>query len=257
MPAQTIDELIARLDEIVLDARRRRARFGYFAALYARMTRAVQSGIQAGRFLDTAKTAELDVVFGNRYLDAVDAWRAGKETTLVWARAFSAAEAKRHLAIQHLFLGMNAHINLDLGISTAMVRPAGDVPASFHADFLEVNAVIAELVDDVQARLARISPWFSLIDWLGGRSDEVVLNFSVKKARDFAWSFAETLAALAEAERPAHIAGVDSHMARLADRITSPGPLLGLGVVLVRLAETRDVGAVLDALDDGARSPIV
>ena len=76
----TIEELIATLDQIVADARRESARYGYFAALYARMTRGVQAGIEGGRFEDSEKITELDVVFGNRYLHEFEAWRAGRAT---------------------------------------------------------------------------------------------------------------------------------------------------------------------------------
>jgi hypothetical protein len=38
MPAQTIDEVLAQLDEIIFNARRDRSRIGYFATIYRNAT---------------------------------------------------------------------------------------------------------------------------------------------------------------------------------------------------------------------------
>jgi hypothetical protein len=39
----------------------------------------------------------------------------------------NAWSTSRHLVTQHLLLGINAHINLDLGVAAAAAAPSGDV----------------------------------------------------------------------------------------------------------------------------------
>lgn len=56
MPAQTIDEVIAQLDETILRARQESCRLGFFAALYRNVTLKVREGISAGHFEDAKLT---------------------------------------------------------------------------------------------------------------------------------------------------------------------------------------------------------
>ncbi|TPV92588.1 MAG: hypothetical protein B7733_25005 [Myxococcales bacterium FL481] len=244
----SIEGLIDRLDAIVDQARLHRARYGYFAALYAHMTRAVRDGIASGRLQDPQTATELDVRFGNRYLAAFEAWRSDQSFARTWDVAFAATGRPGPLVMQHLLLGIHAHVNLDLGVSTATVLRELPDRDAFQTDFFEINAIIRELVDDVQSRVNHLSPWFGLIDLLGGRADESLFDFKLTRARDWAWSFANELAALPMDQVPRRIAEVDGQMSQLARRLASPGGWLGLAVKVVGLAEERDVQAVLRTL---------
>src|SRR5690606_9901383 len=128
---------------------------GYFAVLYRRVTARVDDGIRQGRFEDGARMERLDVVFANRYLDALARYRAGEATTRSWAVAFRAAETWNPLVLQHLLLGMNAHINLDLGIAAAETAPGAALPG-LERDFHEITTLLGEMLDDVQDRIGRI-----------------------------------------------------------------------------------------------------
>jgi hypothetical protein len=56
VPPETIDEVIARLNDLVDEALRGRARIGYFAALYERVTTNVRRALVAGDvFKDNAR----------------------------------------------------------------------------------------------------------------------------------------------------------------------------------------------------------
>ncbi|MEO8436583.1 MAG: DUF5995 family protein [Pyrinomonadaceae bacterium] len=52
MPAQTIDEVLAQLGEVIHRARQQSDRLGYFATLYRNVTLRVKEGIAAGLFED-------------------------------------------------------------------------------------------------------------------------------------------------------------------------------------------------------------
>lgn len=246
--ASTVDEVIEQLGSIVEAGRREAGRWGFFASLYKRMTVAMRAGIGGGRFSDPSRVAEVDVAFANRYLAEFESWRRAEETSRTWAVAFAATGSRRHLVLQHLLSGMNAHINLDLGISVAEVVPAPDL-AGFEPDYLEINRVIAEQVDLVQGRVGELSPWLAVVDLLGGRTDEAVFNFSVVAARRWAWTVAQRLSGTPRPGWGTVIDDADRRIERLAGRIVSPGPVISLGVRVARLAEEADVSAVLDVLE--------
>lgn len=247
-PAASIDDVLLRLDTIVDRARRERSRAGYFAALYRGVTDRVRRGVREGRFADAPRMERLDVVFANRYLDAEDAWRAGRPLSRCWAVAFDAARRWPPLVLQHLLLGMNAHIGLDLGVAAAEIAPGGALPALRH-DFDEINRLLGEMIDDTQDRLARVAPWMGVLDRVGDRGDEVVCGFCLTKARDFAWTVATTLAPLGADARAVEIARLDLLATALAVPIGTPGPLARAARLWVRLGEARDVARVIDALD--------
>ena len=247
MAVETIDQVIEQLGAVVDDSRAAGSRLGFFAALYRRVTVQVKAGIDSGRFEDGPLTEWFDVVFSGRYLAALERWRTGENPGESWAIAFRTAERWRPLALQHLLLGMNAHINVDLGIAAARTCP-GDALPQIKRDFDEINVLLAELVDDVQARIGTVSPWLGLLDRVGGRSDEALVNFSMRKARDAAWDLAERLAPLGRSEQAPVIERRDRAMAGLARIIRTPGIVGTLATVAVRLRETSDVRRVIDAL---------
>jgi len=108
--ARTIDDVIARLGDIVTYCRRTGSRLGYFPALYRKVTIQVKEDIAAGRFDDGARMETLDVRFANRYFEAFDQHRRGAMPTRSWAYGFAQAESPEPLILQHLMLGINAHI---------------------------------------------------------------------------------------------------------------------------------------------------
>jgi hypothetical protein len=162
-PAQNIDEVIARLTDIIDISRQEPSRLGYFAALYRKVTISVKEGIQAGRFENGARMERLDVNFANRYLEAYELQRKGEVPTASWQVSFEAAGHRRPLILQHLLLGINAHINLDLGIA-AVETSHGDQLASLKHDFDLINRLLAELVQPVQDKIGEVSPWIGFLD---------------------------------------------------------------------------------------------
>ena len=244
---ETIDGVLESLDHIVSDARQQGRRLGYFAALYRRVTARVKDGIAAGEFEDGERMQRLDVVFANRYLEALRRFQNGTSPTKCWQVAFRASTSWQLLILQHLLLGMNAHINLDLGIAAVAATSPEQLP-ELKNDFFAINRILSELLDDVQERLNRVSPGLKWLDKVGGRVDEAVMNFSIGIARDQAWAFAQQLAALNVEERQRHVEARDRDIEALAHRIRSPGPLLTLAAFVIRLFENGNVGEVLDVL---------
>lgn len=119
VPATTIDDVIQQLTAIVEWSKQNNARMGYFAALYRKVTIQVKKGIQENYFDNGPRMERLDVIFANRYIQACYQYQTGQTPTQSWVRAFNATQHWWPIVLQHLLLGMNAHINLDLGIAAA------------------------------------------------------------------------------------------------------------------------------------------
>jgi hypothetical protein len=247
VPAQTIDEVISRLDEIIARCVQTHDRLGYFATLYRNVTVRVKEGIAAGRFENGPLMERFDVVFANRYFEALARYWDGQSPTRSWTVAFQAANRHPPVILQHLLLGMNAHINLDLAIAAVEVAP-GPALAGLKRDFYEITALLDEMIDQVEDRIDRVSPWFWMLDRLGGRTDEQICAFAIGEARDLAWRAAQELAALPPAEFQRRVEEHDSLVASLNEIIRSPGFFLNLGLMVIRMRERYPVHAVIEVL---------
>jgi len=247
MQAKTIDDVIRQLDSIVDWARREKSRLGYFAALYRKVTLKVKEGMADGFFEDGERMERLDVIFANRYLDAFERYRNKRVLTRSWRVAFNAAKRWWPIVLQHLLLGMNAHINVDLGIAAARTSP-GNAVHGLKNDFNKINEVLALQVDGVERELAQVWPVLGLLDRVAGRTEEALIHFSMKKARDNAWSVAEALAPLEERDQMWRIDDLDKDVAKLGRKVWKPGLVIGSVTRTIRLGEQGKIPQIIDIL---------
>jgi Family of unknown function (DUF5995) len=247
-PAKNIDEVIARLTDIIDISRQEPGRMGYFAALYRKVTINVKQGVLNGRFEDGARMERLDVNFANRYLEAYELHRKGEPPTASWQVSFEAARHWRPLILQHLLLGINAHINLDLGIAAVETSP-GDQLAPLKHDFDMINRLLAELVQPLQDDIGDVSPWIGFLERIDPSADDAIINFSMDRARSSAWNFAVRLNSLGENERIAAVKQRDLEISALGRLVYKPpGVFLNLGLLAIRMRESNDVARVIDTL---------
>lgn len=246
-PARDIDEVIGALDGIVERAREDGDPVGYFAVLYRAVTAKVRDGIASGFFDDGERMERLDVAFANRYLAAVAAHRVGGGTTRSWGLSFEVAGAPTAIVLQHLLVGINAHINLDLGIAAGETAPGGALP-DLRRDFDRINEILAAMMARSQAALATISPWLGMLDTFGGRTDDEMVRFSIEIARSQAWRFATQLAVLDPSAWGPLVDARDEHVTRIGRAVRRPGRLTPV-VWLIRLRESKDVRRNLEVLD--------
>lgn len=249
MQANNINEVVQILDTIVADAKAHDDRLGFFAALYRQVTLDVRKGIQQGFFANGPRMERFDTLFANRYFAAHDAWKSGGSITRSWKVAFAAMENPADIILQDLLVGMNAHINLDLGIAAAEISP-GPAIQDLQGDFNKINQILANLIQPVEAVIARFSPLLGLLQKIGGKDASEVLNFSMDAARDDAWRHAVILAHLPQPLWPVTIEALDGKVAFLGRLIANPGGIVGKAVELIKMAENDgDVPAIIDALN--------
>jgi len=246
MLARTIEDVIKDIDEVVRRSIAESSRIGYFAALYHHVATSFKQAIARGEFKDPDRIERLDVVFFDRYLAAVDEHWKDKTPSGPWRATFNAAEDDRLIVLQHLLLGMNAHINFDLGIAVAEVCPGPLLP-EFQPDYMKMNALLAALLGGVLSDLCQIWPTLRILDWLGGSLETGLINFSMHDARDQAWKFATELDGKTEPERQALIARYDRDVTDLAKDVWHPG-LFSIITGIVRLGERGTVPEIIHIL---------
>jgi hypothetical protein len=245
----TIDGVIEALDEIIARSVRERSRLGYFAALYRKVTIKVKEGVATGRFQDGPRMERLDVTFANRYLEAMEQYRRGERPTMCWLVAFEAAKRWRPLVIQQLLLGMNAHINFDLGVAAATVCPGAELAPLKH-DFDEINVILAGLVNQVMDGINEVSPWIKFLDFISKRVDDVIINFSMERARSAAWEVATALAPLDQSGWGPELDKLDFKVTLLGNLVAHPiGFFINTGLLVIRLRESNDIPKVIGVLN--------
>jgi len=254
--AASIDEVIEQMNLLIEWSIQNQSRLGYFAALYRLVTIQVKQGIRTGYFEDGPRMERLDVVFANRYLDALQAYFHGRPLSESWQLAFTQTDNSRLLVLQHLLLGMNAHINLDLGIASAQTCP-GDTIHALHQDFLAINRILASLVDEVRSDIDRISPWIGLLDHISPSASKALINFSMEKARDAAWDFALSLAPLPEDQITTRCHEKDKQVYGIGNLVNRPpGIIFQTGLFLIRLRESTDIGKNIRMLQERTAPPV-
>ena len=246
-PAITINEVVDRLDAIIADSIRTKSRLGYFACLYRKITVAIRDAIAGNSFEDGVRMEKLDVCFANRYLDAYDQYASGGKPTISWQTAFFATTYDRLTVLQHLLLGINAHINLDLGIAAAKISTPETI-GQLYNDFNKVNAVIGTLFGAVQSSLARIAFPMHFIKKIDSKKTGAVLNFSISKARQTAWANALLLSEIGEQGESQVIETTDKIVAEVAQGIQSPGWLMTGLLRWILWTESKDIAKNIDCL---------
>jgi hypothetical protein len=244
----SIDGVLKTLDSIIQETIDDGNYLGIFAYVYRRTTAEIKRAVEEKQFEDNPAMERFDVLFANLYIQAYFDYKAGKNTSDAWELSFN-AKHESLLIMQHLILGMNAHINLDLGIAAARFAP-GDRIQSIQSDFMKVNQILKNLTDEIQEKIARVSKLMFLLDWIGKETDEIAAGFSIKKARDFAWMTAEHLAPITDptAQEKA-IQEVDKKVTAIGKIVHRPaGKILSWLISFIRIFEEKDVKIILEKL---------
>jgi Family of unknown function (DUF5995) len=237
-----IDKVIAAIDAIMTDAIVTNSPLALFALVYKKTTERIKDEVQAGAFEDNARMVEFDVFFAQLYIDAYWRYKAGETVSGVWKIAFD--QANRPLTfIQHIMLGMSAHINYDLAITTYTFAKGKDILA-LRPDFDRVNDILAGLTRHMQNSISAVSPMFFLVDWIGQNSEEKLINFSIRQARTQAFRTAALLHETPQTEPVLALA--DEALTGLAQRIIDPpGWTIRQALRLVRTFESQDMAKTI------------
>ncbi|MBP2618439.1 DUF5995 family protein [Chryseobacterium jejuense] len=245
---KTIEEVLKKLDEIIIWCKENKSPAGYFACTYRIMTAQVLKGIQQKKFEDNPRMTMLDIAFAQRYIEAWESYSKGKKCTHSWYIAFEATQNNDLLILQHIFLGMNAHINLDLGISAASIVPYRKINP-LKKDFENINNVIASINQKVQDSLNKICYPVQLIDQLSNGKDNAVLDFAISKARETSWATAVIASNTPNFLREQVINIVDYAAAKVATQILNPKILTSTLLKELKRCESNDIVKNIEILE--------
>lgn len=238
--ATTIHEVIQYLDEIIETSKLEQCAIGLFSVLYREVTMQIKSGIETGLFQNPERMEKLDVIFANRYLKAYYQFKAKEKCSECWEFSFTKGEEYWPIVVQHLLLGINAHVNLDLGIACAQVSTPESI-FDLHADYNKINEILSNLVEGVEKCLVEIWPTLTYILKLSGKIDNFFIDFSMKTARDGAWKYATEFVLLPENQREASIQERDIKITKIARLVSNPGYFVSLVFKFIRLFERGTV----------------
>ncbi|WP_298418492.1 DUF5995 family protein [uncultured Kordia sp.] len=248
MQATTINEVISFLDEIIKESKEKSSTMGYFAALYQKVTCKVKEGIENDFFDDNPRMERLDIIFANRYLQAYTDYKNNTPPTTSWQLAFEEADNYWLIVLQHLLLGMNAHINLDLGIAAAEVMKGKNIN-DLKDDFDKINVILGELVHDVEKELSLIWRTLAKIIKATEKFDTILIDFSMKLARDGAWKYATLLADSPEVDWAKLISERDEKVTKKAQIVSNPGFLIRFLLKIIRLEERGSIETKIEILE--------
>jgi hypothetical protein len=223
--AATLARMDALLAEWNVDGDRR----DVFLRCYRMMTANMHTAIGSRSFEDVAWVDQFLRRFAEFYFDALAAWESdASQAPRVWQLAHESTRRADAAILQHLLLGVNAHINYDL-VLTVDELLAGEwhamLPherATRHRDYCRVNDIIASTIDAVQDDILSPSiPLASLLDRVMGRLDEYLISRLITSWRDHTWESAIALVDAPDADARTRIIGEVEHRAlRMADLIT-------------------------------------
>ncbi|HSD08679.1 DUF5995 family protein [Flavobacterium sp.] len=253
--ATTITEVMQCLDEIIERSKIEQCAIGLFATLYREVTLQIKNGIETGLFENPERMEKIDVIFANRYLKAYYQFKAGEKPSECWQFSFTKGEEYWPIVGQHLLLGINAHVNLDLGIACAQVSTPESI-FDLHSDYNKINEILSNLVNGVEECLVKIWPTLTYILKLSGKIDNFFIDFSMKTARDGAWKYATEFVLLPENQRESSIQQRDIKVTRIARLVSNPGYFVSTIFKLIRLFEKGTVADKIIELSKVQYNPI-
>lgn len=248
MQTTTLDQVITELRSITDLAEREASRLGYFSALYTRVTIAVTRRIREGFFDDGSQMERLDVAFANLYLDAVNRRLHGQDgIRRAWRVAFDTSEKPEATLLQHIYLGMNAHLLFDLPIAVAATCSREKL-SSLRIDFLRMNEVVDAEMGAFHEDLCKVSPKLASVRRNAGRLWAASSSTALRVSRRFAWNRATRLVGQDAQEQDRMIDSFDRTALKIGAEIIQPKAGIRSIFLALRDGESKDVREIIRAL---------
>jgi hypothetical protein len=209
MAERRISHVVDELWAIAARAEQTGSRLGFFAALYARVTAAIAAHIDERFFDDGPRMERLDVTFADLYIQAVKGRLEGADgVRQAWTVAFDACKQRAPTVLQHLYLGMNAHLLVDLPLAVATVASPSTVASLCH-DFRKINEVVDAEMGAFHDDLCKVSPRLERWHRRSARLWAASSNVTLFGARELAFYRAKSLVRAGAGERERLIEGFD------------------------------------------------
>jgi hypothetical protein len=225
---QTEQQLLQRMETQIAHWQSCADRREIFLRCYMMMTSNTLAAIGDEEFRDPPWVARLLQRFAEYYFEALHDYdhRPG-DCPEVWRLTHDAAKDEKTWALQHLLLGVNAHINYDLALTVAELLQdewddIGEAKrVQRYEDYCQVNVIIARTIDAVQDEVLQPAmPVMGVLDAVMGRMDEFLISRFITRWRDTVWDVALALMhAPTGAERSQHESTLERRVRARAEAI--------------------------------------
>lgn len=190
-----------KMDQLIRDWEAAGDRRMIFLSCYRLMTRNMFHALSQAEFLDQAWVEELLNHFADYYFNALEAYELqNTNTPAAWQVAFDSAGKSDLSVLQHLLLGVNAHINYDLIFTTVdlleheWVGLSSEESTRRRLDYDRVNDIIQQTIDEVQDTIIeRGDPRLEMLDRFMGPLDEWLISRLIERWRSDVWENAVSL----------------------------------------------------------------
>ncbi|MCB0842936.1 MAG: hypothetical protein KDD63_00810 [Bacteroidetes bacterium] len=187
-------EIVQKMDNLAKAWEEKSDKRAFFLRCYCMMSENMFRALDEKRFIDNQWVETLLLTFADYYFDALACFDCGESVPKVWQVAHEAAAQKKLHVLQHLFLGINAHINYDLVLTLHdLLREEWETLSDegqkirYH-DHSMVNTIIKETIDQVQDEVIEVqTPWMDFIDKAMGRLDEKLFTGLISSWRKEVW----------------------------------------------------------------------
>lgn len=223
-------DILYRMQQQIDTWHRQDDRRAIFLECYCMMTGNMLRAITNGQFHDGDWARRLLHRFADYYFLALEDYDCGDDCCAeVWRFTHDCACSRPLHVLQHLLLGINAHINYDLVLALVDTLepewPILDKPGRHrrYQDHCHVNRVIAATVDQVQDEIIeRYDPRLDWIDRLLGRLDERLLSGLISRWRQQVWDTSLKFLKAPAGQREALRLKLASEVMQRAQRIVNP-----------------------------------
>lgn len=168
---------------------------GVFVTAYLHITQSIGAAIEEETFQNNSWSQQYLICFANLYRIALLNYEK-KNTDQVpksWVIAYDLATDKKGYIIQHLILGINAHINHDLALALheVSIDPSREEKYQDHTD---INLILGKATEGLKRSVAeKYAPILKRLDRVFGTIDDEITAFSIPKAREHSWSMSIAL----------------------------------------------------------------
>ena len=183
-PKPVVNELAEHVNE-TLEGNPLRAIFG---AVYYRMAVEIQKFIDSDQCENPDLIRELDAVFAEQYFYACRT----PSPPPPWMQAFHAENLDLTL-VQHLLLGMNAHIIYDLPLALADAARSIHGLNEIRADYDRITNIFVELIPKVEETIGSYSKLIGCTHYFVRGADSSIFLRMIVRARSRAWKTARKL----------------------------------------------------------------
>ncbi len=246
-----IDEIIAALDKVISEAEKNNDTSGYFATVYRKATLRIKEEIVSGQFENSSRIEKISVFIARNYFEAHSNFINKKPVTISWRKAFRLSKNSHPIVLQHLLMGINAQMNLDLGVAIAEVAKGKSLD-ELEADFNHIYGIFATVLREVQDNIS--SDWLTLklLLKITGAIDKYLFDHIIADGRDETWRFANHYATISKVNKSRAFSFRDQEVAAKTEVILNPRLMDRFIFRLIHITETGSVARKIKKMEQSA-----